>query len=151
MEYMGVVHATSRVRHVAILYDNEARRFHLWSRSPPLDRVSYRADAAGVKAYNPSQDLVTLASRLRNNGEKTLIAVAPAFEEPDVAPDDSLRPPTASEFALSEDAARRRSGSHPRGSSEGLDGRVARRKDAERLAAEEFSSWLIEELGGVDG
>lgn len=53
------------------------------------------------------------------------------------------------------DTTQRRSGNYyPRnsgGGGEGSDGLGARRADAERLAAEEFSAWLVEELGGADG
>lgn len=104
---------------------------------------------AGVKANNPSQDLDTLASRLRNSGPRTVIAVAPAFEQGregrDVFSDDKMLSSRGDFSSLN--SGEGGSGDANRGSADG-GGMGA---GAETLAAEEFSSWLIEELGGDEG
>lgn len=104
---------------------------------------------AGVKAKNPSQDLDTLASRLRNSGPRTVIAVAPAFEQGqggvDVFSDDKM--PSSRGDVASLNSGEGGAGEANRGSADG-GGMGA---GAEMLAAEEFSSWLIDELGGDEG
>ncbi|CBJ29591.1 conserved unknown protein [Ectocarpus siliculosus] len=103
----------------------------------------------GVKANNPSQDLDTLASRLRNSGPRTVIAVAPAFEQRqggmDVFSDDKI--PSSRGDVASLNSGEGGGGEAKRGSADG-GGMGA---GAEMLAAEEFSSWLIDELGGDEG
>ncbi|CAN0511767.1 unnamed protein product [Ectocarpus sp. 12 AP-2014] len=103
----------------------------------------------GVKASNPSQDLDTLASRLRNSGPRTVIAVAPAFEQGqggmDVFSDDEI--PSSRRDDASVNSGEGGGGEAIRGSADG-GGMGA---GAQMLAAEEFSSWLIDELGGDEG
>lgn len=103
---------------------------------------------AGVSANNPSQDLDTLASRLRNSGPRTVIAVAPALEQgrggKDVVSDDMM--PSSRGFS-SRNSGEGGSGEANSGSANGGGNGAG----AEMLAAEEFSSWLVDELGGDEG
>lgn len=120
--------------------------------TPPC--TSDRVIPAGVNAYNPSQDLRTMVSNLRNAGQKSVIAVAPAFEQH--APDEilsSLPPSSARHLWEKGEKDVRSMGGHG-GTGGESDGRVERRGvrgGAESLAAQDFSSWLINELGGSDG
>ncbi|CAM9424100.1 unnamed protein product, partial [Ectocarpus fasciculatus] len=102
----------------------------------------------GVSANNPSQDLDTLASRLRNSGPRTVIAVAPALEQGrggrDVVSDDMM--PSSRGFS-SRNSGEGGSGEVNSGSANGGGNGAG----AEMLAAEEFSSWLVDELGGDEG
>lgn len=78
-----------------------------------------------MSAYNPSQDLRTLVERLYLWGEKTIIAVAPAFGHQD---------------------QRSGSGGESSGGVEGGDEAVG--SGSETAAAENFSAWLVEQVGG---
>lgn len=126
---------------------------------------------AGVNLYNPSLDLVTMVKRLRDVGQKAVIAVAPAVDLHQHAPRQarsSSSPPDRDQESNGEGKAgveQRHDGEekgegegHGGGGPERGDGRGRNRErvDAEAeglgltLAAQEFSAWLVDELGGPD-
>lgn len=132
---------------------------------PPLSHTYIHTSGpvipAGINAYNPSQDLLTMVSNLRNAGQKSVIAVAPAIEEEEgeqLPPHEnklsSLLHPSGGYYSekgkegdVRHSSLYGQKGREGGARAEGGGGRVG----SENLAAQELSSWLIDELGGSDG
>lgn len=107
-----------------------------------------------MSAYNPSQDLRMLVERLYLWGEKTVIAVAPAFEQQQQHRSPSASPSSPpDQTSLSGDFSGRRKGPENEqrgdGSRHSGNGDEAIGAGSESVAAEEFSSWLVDQLGGA--
>ena len=133
-----------------------------------------------MNLYNPSLDLSSLVRRLHDAGQKAVVAVAPAVEQqqhasehtrssasPSSSPDEDQHHDQFSSFERRKRPAH--SGKGKGGAEEGSSGKRQGEESSEpehedetatigaeleglgpSLAAQDFSSWLVDELGGPD-
>lgn len=119
--------------------------------SPP-SRV--RAPLTGVSADNPSLDLRSLAHRLLDKGQRAVIAIAPAVEDtPSSKPSSAEKSrerssPGVPKIRAVDDTVEMGGGREIGGADDGISGGEEGSSGPEKLAAEAFGSWLVDELGG---
>jgi len=95
-----------------------------------------------VNLYNPSLDLLTIVRRLRDVGQKAVIAVAPAVELHQHQHQHASGHTRSSSLSPDQD--------DPENSGKGKGKGKAGFEKWHVVAAQEFSAWLVDELGGPD-
>lgn len=113
-----------------------------------------RTPPTGVSADNPSLDLQSLAHRLLDKGQRAVIAIAPAVEDTSSSKPSSAEKsrdrssPGVPKIRSVDDTVEMGRGRELGAADDVTVGGEEGSSGSERLAAEAFGSWLVDELGG---